>query len=148
MTLRPFTEAERAFLLRMRVARMATVDPDRRPHVVPIVFAVDEDRLYTPIDAKPKKVPPERLKRVRNLLAHPPVAVVVDEYDEDWTRLAWVMVSGTGALVDRGPAHATAVRLLTAKYPQYQAMPLDDRPIIVISPAAVTSWGLQGKGGD
>jgi PPOX class probable F420-dependent enzyme len=126
----------------MRVARLATADLANRPHVVPIVFAADEERLYTPLDGKPKRVPVRQLTRVRNLLANPQVAVVMDAYDEDWSRLAWVLVRGSGALVEDGPLHRTGVRLLTAKYPQYHSMPLDDRPLIVVTPERVTSWGL------
>ena len=136
-----FTEAESAFLARMRVARLATADAAGQPHVIPIVFAVDDRVLYTPLDEKPKRVAPSRLKRVRNLTANPQVAVVVDEYDEDWTRLAWVLITGRSEIVESGAAHAAAVRLLHQKYPQYEAMPLDTCPIIVITPIKVTSWG-------
>ncbi|MBI4265669.1 MAG: TIGR03668 family PPOX class F420-dependent oxidoreductase [Acidobacteria bacterium] len=125
----------------MRVARLATADATGQPHVVPVVFAADVQRLYTPIDAKPKRVDPRQLRRVRNLLANPQVAVVVDEYDEDWSRLAWVLVTGRADIVERGEAHAIGVRLLEEKYPQYGAMPLDQRPVIVVTPARVTSWG-------
>ena len=136
-----FTEAERRLLGRARVARLATADPSGLPHVVPIVFAIDGERLYTPLDAKPKTVEPARLKRVRNLVANPQVAVVADEYDEDWTRLAWVMVVGRAELVEAGEAHAEGVRLLEAKYPQYATMPLSGRPLIVVTPTRVRSWG-------
>ena len=138
-----FGDAELAFLSQMRVARMATADAAGQPHVVPIVFAVDGRALYTPLDDKPKRVAPRQLKRVRNLLVNPQVAIVVDRFDEDWTRLAWVMVTGRGAIVDGGEAHGAGVRLLQEKYPQYGAMPLDGRPLIVVTPLRVTSWGAQ-----
>jgi PPOX class probable F420-dependent enzyme len=93
-----------------------------------------------PLDEKPKRVAPSQLKRVRNLLENPKVAFVVDDYDEDWTQLAWVLVKGTGKMVDEGEAHATGLRLLQEKYPQYERMPLKDRPLIVITPSHVTSW--------
>lgn len=136
-----FTEAELAFLRRMRVARLATADAAGQPHVIPVVFAVDGQKLYTPIDDKPKRVAPRELKRVRNLLANPQVAVVVDEYGEDWTRLAWVLVTGRADVVDTGEAHAAGIRLLQEKYPQYEVMPLEQRPLIVVTPLRVTSWG-------
>ena len=136
-----FTDAERRFLTRMRVARLATADAALRPHVIPIVFAIDDRKLYTPVDGKPKRVAPGQLKRVRNLLDNPQVAIVVDEYDEDWTRLAWVLVTGRGEMVEGGAAHAVGVGLLQRKYPQYKAMPLADRPLIVVTPLGVTSWG-------
>src|SRR5687768_17640075 len=96
----------------MRVARMATADAAGQPHVIPIVFAVDNRRLYTPLDEKPKRVAPRQLKRVRNLLLNPQLAIVVDHFDENWAQLAWVMVTGRGAIAETGDAHATGLRLL------------------------------------
>ena len=136
-----FTEAELHFLARMRVARLATADASGQPHIIPIVFATDGQRLYTPVDEKPKRVAPGQLKRVRNLLVNPQVAIVVDEYDEDWTRLAWVLVTGRGEILEAGEAHALGIRLLQAKYPQYHVMPLELRPLIVVTPVRLTSWG-------
>jgi PPOX class probable F420-dependent enzyme len=136
-----FSNAERAFLDRMRVARLATADAGGQPHVIPIVFAIDDRLLYTPLDRKPKRVAPGQLKRVRNVLVNPRVAVVVDEYDEDWTRLAWVLVAGRAEMVKGGPAHRAGVGLLQAKYRQYDAMRIDEQPLIVVRPVRVTSWG-------
>ena len=127
-------------LARTRVGRLATADAQGQPHVIPIVFATDGRLLYTPLDEKPKRVAPSQLKRVRNLMENPKVALVVDDYDEDWTRLEWVLVKGTGNVVEKGEAHAAGVRLLEDKYPQYEKMPLKDRPLIVITPTHVTSW--------
>ena len=139
-----FTEAELHFLARMRVARLATTNASGQPHVIPIVFATDGQRLYTPVDEKPKRVAPNQLKRVRNLLINPRVAVVVDEYDEDWTHLAWVLVMGRGEIVEGGEAHATGIRRLQDKYPQYDVMPLEHRLLIVVTPVRVTGWGALG----
>ena len=136
-----FTEAEMRFLTRMRVGRLATADARGQPHVIPIVFAIDPQRLYTALDEKPKRVAPRQLKRVRNLRVNPQVAIVVDEYDEDWTRLAWVLVRGRGEIVEEGEVHATGLRLLQDKYPQYDVMPLEHRPLIAVTPLGVTSWG-------
>jgi PPOX class probable F420-dependent enzyme len=135
------TEAERRFFDRTRVARLATADESGQPYVVPIVFAIDSRRLYTPLDDKPKRVAPRSLKRVRNLSLNPQVAVVVDHYSEDWSELAWVLILGRGEIVERGEAHATGVRLLSDKYEQYRAMPLEHCPMIVITPVRITSWG-------
>jgi PPOX class probable F420-dependent enzyme len=135
-----FTEAELDLLTRTRVGRLATADAAGQPHVIPVVFATDGRKLYTPLDEKPKRVAPSQLKRVRNLFENPKVALVVDHYDEDWAQLAWVLVKGTGKVVEKGEAHATGVRLLQEKYPQYQRMPLKDRPLIVITPWHVMSW--------
>ena len=136
-----FTKAELDFLLRARVARLATSDGAGRPHVIPIVFATDGINLFTPLDEKPKRVAPHELKRVRNLLVNAEVAIVVDEYHENWTRLAWVLIRGRGEIVEQGTAHATGVRLLEEKYPQYKVMPLENRLLIVVKPRRVTSWG-------
>jgi len=135
-----FTKAELDFLSRMRVGRLATADAAGQPFAIPVVFATDGQTLYTPVDDKPKRVAPTQLKRVRNLLENPKVAFVVDHYDEDWTQLAWVLVKGTGKMVEKGEAHVTGVRLLQEKYAQYERMPLKDRPLIVITPSSVTSW--------
>ena len=136
-----FTDREMRFVTRMRVARMATADATGQPHAIPIVFATDGQRLYTPLDEKPKRLGPKQLKRVRNLLENPRVAIVLDQYDEDWSRLAWLIVIGRGGVVEDGAVHATGVQLLHEKYPQYRAMPLDERPLIVVTPERVTSWG-------
>jgi PPOX class probable F420-dependent enzyme len=136
-----FSERERIFFARMRVARLATADDTGQPHVIPIVFAADNQRLYTPLDNKPKRVEPRELRRVRNMVQNPKVAVVIDHYDEDWTQLAWVLVTGQAAILERGEAYDAGVRLLQEKYSQYQAMPLKDRPLIAITPIRVTSWG-------
>ena len=102
-----FSPDQLAFLARMRVARLATADVAGQPHVIPIVFAIDDQRLYSPVDEKPKRVAPNQLKRLRNLLANPQVAIVVDEYDEDWTRLAWVLMTGRAAIVQEGESAAS-----------------------------------------
>ena len=135
-----FTEAELDFLNRTRVGRLATADAAAQPHLIPVVFATDGLKLYTPIDNKPKRVRPRELKRVRNLLENPKVAFIVDQYQEDWTQLSWLMVRGNGTLVEHGEAQVTGVRLLQQKYAQYENMPLQDRPLIVITPLDVTSW--------
>ena len=135
-----FTEAELDFLTRTRVGRLATADALGQPHVIPVVFATDGRKLYTPLDGKPKRVAPNQLKRVRNLFENPKVAFVADDYDEDWSRLAWVLVKGMGQMVETGETHATGLRLLQQKYSQYETMPLKDRPLIVITPSHVTSW--------
>ena len=134
-------EKERAFITAQRVARMATVDGHGEPSVVPICYAYDGTRFYTPIDEKPKQ-PGKTLKRVRNLEETGTVALVIDRYDEDWTRLAWVMVRGRATLLHPDdPDHATAVMLLRERYPQYRDMALEQAPIIAIAPTHITSWG-------
>lgn len=112
-------EEARRLLHTARVARMATVDPDGRPHVVPIVFVFDGETLYTAVDDKPKAADSRRLKRVRNLEENPQVAILVDEYHEDWDRLAYGLVHGEAARVEEAGERRRAARLLKEKYPQY-----------------------------
>jgi PPOX class probable F420-dependent enzyme len=131
---------ERQFIERQRVARLATVDEKRQPHVVPIVYAFDGERLFTPLDAKPKRVGPHQLRRVRNIQANPHVAVVIDEYSDDWRNLAWVQIRGLATLVPSGPEYQAGLALLEARYPQYAVMPLVGRPILVIQARYITSW--------
>src|SRR5579862_8369979 len=107
-----FTKEELDFLERARVARLATADATGQPHVIPIVFATDGRKLYTPLDKKPKRIAPNQLKRVRNLHENPKLALIIDHYDEDWTKLMWVMVKGSGTLVESGETYAAGVRLL------------------------------------
>ena len=124
-----------------RVAHLATADQRGRPLVVPICFVFDGKGLYSPIDEKPKKSAPLLLKRIRNIQANPYVAVVVDRYDENWKRLAYVLITGKAKVLLRGPKHEKAVRLLRRKYPQYQKMRLEGRPIIRITPSRWKIWG-------
>ena len=99
------------------------------------------ERIFIALDAKPKRVALERLKRVRNIRENPRVALVVDRYDDDWSQLAFVLIQGAAEIVPPGaPEHAHAVALLRRRYPQYRAMPIDANPLIAIRPAATASW--------
>lgn len=131
---------ERSFIKRQRVARLATVDAQGQPHVVPIVYAFDSPRLFTPINAKPKRVDPHQLQRVRNIQSNPQVAVIIDEYSDDWNMLAWVQLRGRAKVVKMGPEQAAGVVLLEAKYDQYKTMPLAEKPLIIITVNHVVSW--------
>jgi PPOX class probable F420-dependent enzyme len=140
-----------AFLVRRRVAHLATADGAGEPHVVPVCFAYSPGVIYVALDEKPKDVPPARLKRVRNLLENPHVALVADRYAEAWNLLAFVMVRGRAELLEPGArGHADAVRLLRGKYHQYERMRLEENPVIAIRPERVASWGpldaLHGNG--
>jgi PPOX class probable F420-dependent enzyme len=141
---RTISAAVRRKLRQARVARFATLDARGRPHIVPICFAYDGNILYTAIDQKPKRVSPERLVRVQNLLAMPRVALLIDEYNEDWTQLWYVLIRGKAKLIPRS-AHkerARALGILRAKYLQYaRGMLPEDAPIVRISLERATSWG-------
>jgi coenzyme F420-0:L-glutamate ligase / coenzyme F420-1:gamma-L-glutamate ligase len=131
-----------AFLVRQRVARLATADAAGAPHAVPVCFACSRGGIFIALDDKPKDVPPARLKRVRNILENPSVALVADRYAEDWSLLAFVMVRGRAELVEPGAEeHAAAVRLLRGKYHQYEGMRIENNPVISIRPERVASWG-------
>jgi PPOX class probable F420-dependent enzyme len=130
-----------AFAAEGRVARLATVDDTGSPHVVPVCYATDGRAYYSPIDAKPKRTPPERLKRVRNIRGNPRVALLIDHYEEDWTRLRFLMVQGRAELLQEGAEWRTARALLEAKYPQYQALPLGASGLVIkIVPDRVVRW--------
>jgi PPOX class probable F420-dependent enzyme len=132
----------RAFLEAHRVGHLATAGADGAPHVVPVCYALDDAGLYFVADLKPKRRPARELLRLRNLRENRRAAVVVDDYDDDWTRLAWVSVRGPATFLEAA-AHAQALALLRARYPQYRSMPLDDstrHPIVRIDPARVVMW--------
>ncbi len=131
-----------AFLVRRRVARLASADGAGRPHAVPVCFAYAPGSIYVALDEKPKRVPVTRLKRVRNILENPQVALVADRYAEDWNLLAFVMVRGRAELLDPdAEEHAAAVRLLKGKYHQYEAMRIEENPIIAVRVGEAASWG-------
>jgi PPOX class probable F420-dependent enzyme len=138
-----WTAEARHFLEAHRVGHLATAAADGAPHVIPVCYALDDDALFFVADAKPKRGAARDLLRLRNLRANPRAALVVDDWDEDWTRLAFVLVRGPAREVSDAVAHATALRLLRARYPQYRAMALDDPevyPVVRILPARVLVW--------
>jgi PPOX class probable F420-dependent enzyme len=133
-----------AFVRAHRVARLATVDSAGRPLVLPICYVLIEETLYSPTDAKPKRVPVQRLKRLRNIQANPYVALVIDDYGEDWTQLAYVILHGTADILTGGSAFDRAVAALRAKYPQYHRMPIQENPMIAVHLSRTVSWGAVG----
>lgn len=136
-----------AWLAEQRVARLATADAAGVPHVIPVCFALSPDRgsLYITIDEKPKSSA-RPLKRVRNILANPQVALTADHYSEDWTQLAWAMARGCAEILNPAPGeHSEAQKLLRAKYPQYRSMALENLPVIAIRVERLTWWGKAGS---
>src|SRR5262250_2632393 len=105
------SDDERRFLAQQRIAHLATADRRAVPHVVPVCFAVLERTLYITIDEKPKRRPGAALKRLRNIAENPAVTVIVDRYDEDWTRLGWVMLRGRAEVLSEGKEHRDALTL-------------------------------------
>ncbi|HET9917397.1 MAG TPA: TIGR03668 family PPOX class F420-dependent oxidoreductase [Candidatus Binatia bacterium] len=124
-----------------RTAHLATADKSGQPHVIPICFVFDGKRFYSPIDEKPKRSAPAKLKRLKNIRENPNVALVIDHYDEDWRKLDYVLVLGKARILQSGEKHRRAVKLLRRKYRQYRAMAIDERPIIVITSKRIVKWG-------
>ena len=135
------TRKEAAFIRKARVGTLATVDEHGQPLNLPFCFAFDGECLYSPIDEKPKAAMTRELKRIRNIRANPRVSVAVHRYDEDWSRLAHVIIQGEANVLTEGETHRKAVRLLRRKYPQYRAMALDERPVIRIRVVRCIRWG-------
>ena len=132
------------FIERARVARLATVDYASKPYLVPVVFVFDGNHFFIPIDQKRKTVKPQRLKRIKNIQHNPNVALLIDKYNEDWTKLAFVMIQGKASIITsktQGNIQLQeAYKKLTTKYRQYQKIRLSEM-CIIIKPEKVVSWG-------
>jgi PPOX class probable F420-dependent enzyme len=134
------SEHQARFLASRRVGHLATADGRAVPHLVPVCFAVTEGALYITIDQKPKG-DVGALKRLRNIIENPVAAFVADRWDEDWTRLGWVMLRGPAEILADGAEHDRAQELLRSRYSQYRGMELAGLPVIAIRIERVTSWG-------
>jgi PPOX class probable F420-dependent enzyme len=133
--------ASRALLESARVAHLATADQYARPHAVPIVFVIREDRLYFPLDRKPKREDDwHMLRRVRNIETNGRVAIVIDRYDEDWTRLAWVLLEGVATIIETGEERDSVAAQLTDKYEQYRGDKLTGCPVVRVAIERVVQW--------
>jgi PPOX class probable F420-dependent enzyme len=140
------SDEARAKLKSARVARLATIDVTQAPHMVPICFSYDGSVFYTAIDRKPKNVPPAQLTRLKHIRMNRKVALLIDEYDEDWDRLWYVLVRGEAELISTAAEHEHALAQLQAKYPQYRSgMLADDAPIVRITPLRISTWGKLTK---
>ena len=120
-----------------RVARLGLLDSDDRPRVLPITYALAGERIWTAIDSKPKQ-PGREPARLAFLRRRPEVAVTVDRYEDEWSRLAWVQVLGTAAIHDVHEA-SEGLRALIEKYDQYRGEP-PRGPLIRIEPRRALSW--------
>ena len=135
-------EHESAFIVKQRVARLAPADEKGSPHLVPICYAFDGQYFYTPLDEKPKSVGNEKLRRVRNIEARHEASLLFDQYDDDWSQIGYVLIHGAARVIQaEDEMHEHAIKLLRQRYQQYRTMALEKRPVIVITPDRVTSWG-------
>ena len=137
------SEDQRRFVLSQRRAVLATARPSGAPRIVPICFAIDAYTIVSVIDDKPKVgADPHRLGRVRDIAERPHVSVLVDRWDEDWSRLGWLRIDGEARLIEPGDSgHDTAIRALRDRYAPYRSMELDRAPVIAIRPDRVVAWG-------
>lgn len=135
------SDLQRQFIDHQRIGHLATADRQAVPHVVPVCFAIVDRTLYITIDEKPKQGSGSGLKRLRNIAENPAVSVIVDRYDEDWSRLGWVMLRGRAEILTDGREHDDAQALLRTRYPQLAAMQIAQHPVIALRIARVTSWG-------
>jgi PPOX class probable F420-dependent enzyme len=121
-----------------RLGHLATASGDGRPHVVPVCFAWLPPLVYSAIDGKPKRT--MHLRRIRNISETGRAALVVDRWSEDWTKLAYVLVEGPAEVLEDGKERDEALILLTAKYPQYDDLPLEGNPVIKLLAEHVVEW--------
>jgi PPOX class probable F420-dependent enzyme len=137
------SDVKRAFVQRCRVGRMATVDQNGEAYLVPVCYAFDGQHFFTPIDEKPKRWD-RPLKRVRNIQETGRASLIIDHYDdEDWSRLAWLMVRGRAEVIQPDhPLHPSAVQLLRRRYRQYRDMNLEEADVIVLTPERIAAWGI------
>ena len=130
------------FVIGQRVARMASVDTNGRPHVVPICFVLDGTFvIYSAIDLKPKSVETKNLRRVRNIANNPSVSILLDRYTEDWAQLGFVILHGAAKVLAQGAERNRAEDLLRKKYSQYEKLLQPGAPMIKIDVGRITSWG-------
>jgi len=132
------------FINAHRVARLATADAVGRPAVIPMCYVFDGISFYSAIDQKPKRVAANELQRIRNIRVNPDVALIIDDYSEDWSQLVYVLVHGAAKIIEPNQSmpveHATAVAALRLKYEQYRSMAIDQNPLIKILPNRVRFW--------
>jgi PPOX class probable F420-dependent enzyme len=130
-------QAMREAVASARVGRLATVSASGSPHLVPVCFALEGDTVYNAVDHKPKRS--KHLRRIANIEATGSACLLVDAYDEDWTRLWWVRLDGRGRVVADGAESERAIRALVDKYPQYREAP-PDGPVLALEITNWTSW--------
>ena len=137
---------QRSLLISAHVGHLATANSEGIPHVIPVCFTCDGDTIYSVLDQKPKRAALTRLRRVRNIMENPNIALVVDHYEDDWGRLWYILLTGTAQLMLDGEERIKSIGLLRSKYHQYRDMDIDSNPVIKIVPSRVVSWGIKNSG--
>jgi PPOX class probable F420-dependent enzyme len=142
----PLGAEERAFAQHHRVAHLATAGAAGTPHVIPVCYVLVRENFYFVVDDKPKRTR-RQLKRLRNIAENAQVALVMDDYDEDWTRLAYLLVQGDAALVSDREEYAAVLDLLRQRYAQYRQMNLlfERHPMVRIQPQSCHLWRAAGR---
>ena len=130
-------ELQRRRVESARVARLATLRADGRPHLVPVCFVLDEDNVYSAVDDKPKRS--RNLQRLENIRRDPRVSLLIDHYEEDWARLWWTRLDGSGRVLDSGEERDRALALLAEKYDQYRLEP-PTGPVVAVAVERWRTW--------
>lgn len=133
-----FEPWERRLLTEEPVARLATIAPSGQPRLVPVCFALLEETIAIAVDEKPKST--VRLARLADLARDPRATLLVDRYETDWSRLAWVRVEARAGVHAQGSEWPEALAALRERYHQYRAMDLESRPLIRLRPRRIVSW--------
>ncbi len=128
------------------VARLATADRSGVPHVVPVCFGVTNGCIFILLDHKPKRTELTNLKRVKNILENSHVSLIIDHYDNDWSNLWYILISGHAVLLEETPERPEVLHTLVHKYPQYESIDLYSNPLIKIVPSKVLIWAYSDKG--
>ena len=137
-----FTDMEVAFIHKLRVGRLATADEHGSPYIVPVCYAFDGIYFYIALDEKPKRVEKTQLRRVRNIEVRHEASLLIDQYDDDWSQLGYILIHGKAELISaEHEQHGKALVLLRERYIQYRSMGLERYPVIMITPNKITAWG-------
>ena len=128
------------FIHEHRVGRMATANTKGQPHLIPFCYAYCDPFLYMALDRKSKQVPIQKLQRVQNIMSNPKVAILIDDYFENWDRLVFVLLRGQAKLISASAEREHAITLLKRKYRQYEKMDIDQCPVIKITISSYSTW--------
>ena len=137
----------RDLLAESRSGHLATASLDADPHLIPVVYALHDGAIWIAIDEKPKTT--LRLRRLRNIEENPRFALLIDHYSDDWSQLGWVLLRGPAEVwwpqTWDAPAAQAAIAALRARYPQYEEMALEERPLLRLTAERVTRWSASGS---